>query len=386
MRVLLVTLTNVLPFALTKVLNPALDYSAIVVDEVDEAKKSLSDFPQLRDKIFPFHELKECIEQTHYHALLFMCENPAWYAIIEQIKEYGVRSNKFLNVHLACETSKSHFVLERNLRYYKEHAAEFEMFATGGCYAALGLDNKKFKYKLFNMGKGSQDVYYDYQVVKFILDQNSRVGGRLKYALIGLAPFHFHYDSSKTAYECSILQYYIALNDLHNFWLPAEKYKRIFREEFLNIRLPLENIDLNNIFYQKSSSTKFVDINARINARKRIDVWQNKKFPDTVKENFQILDDYLTLCEKNNVRPIMFLPPLTEAYMRYFNRQILDEFYYLVSEIQKNHPKSVFFDGWKLEGFSDDYFVDVDHMNLNYAAKFSEILNGVIEQLESEEK
>ena len=386
MRVLLITLTDVLPFVLTNVLNPALDYSAIVVDEVDKAKKSLSDFPQLRDKIFPFYELKECIEKTHYHAVLFMCENPAWYAIIEQIKEYGVSSNKFLNVHLACATSKGHFLLERNLRYYKEHAAEFEMFATGGCYTALGLDNTKFKYKLFNMGKGSQDLYYDYQIAKFILDQNSRVGGRLKYALIGLAPFHFHYDASRTSFVCSVLQYYIAFKDLHNFWLPIEQYKNLFSEEFLNIRLPLENIDLNNIFYQKSSSNKFVDINARVNARKRIDVWKDRSYPSTVKENFQIFDDYLTLCEKNNIRPIMFNPPLTEGYMRYFDRQKLDEFYYLVSELQKKHPKAVFCDGWKFEGFSDDYFVDVDHMNLNYAAKFSEILNGVIEQLESEQK
>ena len=127
-----------------------------------------------------------------------------------------------------------------------------------------------------------------------------------------------------------------------------------------------------------------MDINARVNARKRIDVWKDRSYPSTVKENFQIFDDYLTLCEKNNIRPIMFNPPLTEGYMRYFDRQKLDEFYYLVSELQKKHPKAVFCDGWKFEGFSDDYFVDVDHMNLNYAAKFSEILNGVIEQLESE--
>lgn len=378
----MVTLTETLTYALTQVLSPELEYCAIVVDEPDIAKKNLTN-ESLRDKIFPLYELKECIQNNDYDAFLFMFAHPVWYILIEQIREYGVHSNKCINIHLSYSTKETAFLLDKNLRYYKEHAAEFEMFATGGCYAELSLDNTKFRYKLFNLGNGSQDLYYDYQVAKFLIAQNSRVGGKLKYALIGLAPFLFHYDASKTSSYVSIFQYLIALNDLHNFWLPIEQYKKLFREEFLNTRLPLENINLNNLFYKKADSIKCMDINARVYARKRIDIWTpQKSYPETVKENVKILDDYLTLCEKNNVRPIMFLPPLTEAYMRYYNKEKLEEFYSFVNQLQKKHSSSVFFDGWKLKDFSDDYFTDVDHMNLNYAAKFSEILNGVIENLE----
>ena len=382
MRVLLMTLTETLPYSLTQVFSPELEYCAIVVDEPDIAKKKLANEP-IRDKIFPLYELKECIQNNDYDAFLFMFAHPVWYTLIEQIREYGVQSNKCINIHLSYSTKERHFLLDKNLRYYKEHAAEFEMFATGGCYAKLSLDNTKFRYKLFNLGNGTQDLYYDYQVAKFLIAQNSRVSGKLKYALIGLAPFLFHYDASKTSSYVSIFQYLIALNDLHNFWLPIEQYKKLFREEFLNTRLPLENINLNNLFYKKADSIKYMDINARVYARKRIDIWRpQKSYPETVKENVKILDDYLTLCEKNNVRPIMFLPPLTEAYMRYYNKEKLEEFYSLVNQLQKKHSSSVFFDGWKLEGFSDDYFTDVDHMNLNYASKFSTILNNVIENLE----
>ena len=124
-------------------------------------------------------------------------------------------------------------------------------------------------------------------------------------------------------------------------------------------------------------------VDARVNMRKRIDIWtKSKSYPETVKQNVKNLDDYLTLCEKNNVRPIMFLPPLTEAYMRYFDKEKLEEFYSLVNQSQKKHPSSVFLDGWKLEGFSDGYFSDADHMNINYAAKFSEMFNSMIENLE----
>ena len=216
MKVILVALSELFPFIFTQVLNPALDYCAIVVDEPEDAKKHLENNPQLRDKVFPLYELKECIQNNDYDAFLFMWEHPtSWYSLIEQIREYGVHYNKFVNINFSYATKEKIFLLERALRYYKEHAAEFEMFSTGGCYTALGLDNTKFRYKLFNLGKGSQDLYYDCQVAKFLLEQNSRAGGRLKYALIGMAPFIFHYDSSKTSYVCSMMQYCVALNDLH---------------------------------------------------------------------------------------------------------------------------------------------------------------------------
>ena len=146
MRVLLITFSEVVNFALTQVFNPDLKYSAIVVEDTELAKKNLSDSPQLHEKIYPFYELKECIENTYYDAVLFTCENSAvWLGIIEQIREYGVPANKFVNMNFSPSTKNKHFLLERNLRYYKEHAAEFEMFATGGCYIALGLDNTKFR-------------------------------------------------------------------------------------------------------------------------------------------------------------------------------------------------------------------------------------------------
>ena len=62
--------------------------------------------------------------------------------------------------------SWDNFLLERSLRYFKEHAAEFEMFATGISYVEKCLDVTRFKRKLFNFGRGSQDLYYNFQVSK----------------------------------------------------------------------------------------------------------------------------------------------------------------------------------------------------------------------------
>ena len=175
------------------------------------------------------------------------------------------------------------------------------------------------------------------------------------------------------------MQYAIAFNDLHNFWLPVEDYKKIFRVEYLSYKLPYDSPM--TCVRPLSTTVEHINLNARIEARDRMDIWKGRRFPATKIEYEKILDDYLTLCEKNNVRPIMFLPPVTEGYRKFFDKQLLDEFYCSVRDAQRKHPASGFFDGWNLLQFPDSDFWDTDHLNIVGAAKFSSILNDVIENL-----
>lgn len=173
------------------------------------------------------------------------------------------------------------------------------------------------------------------------------------------------------------MQYLIAFNDLHNFFVPVDFYKKFIRAEYLLMKLPLEPFD-----YGAVPLNKKMDQQSRLNARNTIDGWADKNYPDTRDENIKILDDYLTLCGRNRIRPIMFLPPMTEGYIKHFNKQKLDEFHYLIGQACKKHPYAVFIDGWKLQGFTDRDFYDVFHLNIIGAAKFSTFLNSVIEKLD----
>ena len=169
MRVLLVTFSEILPFALTKVLNPTLEYGAIVVDEPDISKKMFENIPQLRDKIFPFYDLKECIENFYYDFVLCVSDDRNAWNVNQRFIKYDLPKNKYVNVCLSSGTCNG-FIKERTLRYYKEHVSDFEMFSTGVCYTGMGLDITKFKYKLFNFGRSGNDLYYDYQTAKFVLN------------------------------------------------------------------------------------------------------------------------------------------------------------------------------------------------------------------------
>ncbi len=168
MRVLLVTFTDLLPLAFMKVLNPALDYCAIVVDEPDIAKKMLANVPQLRDRIFPFYELKECIKDSYYDSVLCISDGRNAWDVHEKFIQHKLPNNKYINICLDNNGTCNGFLKEKTLQYYRKHATEFEMFATGICYIGMGLDIQQFKLKLFNFGRSGNDLYYDYQTAKFV--------------------------------------------------------------------------------------------------------------------------------------------------------------------------------------------------------------------------
>ncbi len=200
--------------------------------------------------------------------------------------------------------------------------------------------------------------------------------------MIGFFAHHIYYDESKAiSQNCRQLQYAIALNDIHNFWLPIKKYRSLFRDEYWKFKLSVDDVEIDRATVIGNYLQQNIGFKERIESRTTIDEWKDKNFPETVSENIKILDDYLTLCEKNKIVPVMCLPPMTEGYKKHFSRKKLDEFYCLVQDALNKHNTAKFFDGWQLEGFSDADFLNVDHANISGATKFSTAVNNFIEQL-----
>ncbi|MBR6712417.1 MAG: hypothetical protein IKI76_05405 [Selenomonadaceae bacterium] len=162
MRVLLVTTENKLSEKLN-VLNPELEYCAVVVDEVESAKEILGQVGLSKDLLYPMSNLRECVESLNYDYVL--CVQGSFYDCKNDIlRQYNVPTEK-----IACFaglTLTANFEREHLLRYYREHCQDFEMFATGISTAYEGINCTKFKRKLFKFAKPSQDLYYDYSFAK----------------------------------------------------------------------------------------------------------------------------------------------------------------------------------------------------------------------------
>ena len=151
MRVLLVTTENKLSEKLN-VLNPELEYCAVVVDEVESAKEILGQVGLSKDLLYPMSNLRECVESLNYDYVL--CVQGSFYDCKNDIlRQYNVPTEK-----IACFaglTLTANFEREHLLRYYREHCQDFEMFATGISTAYEGINCTKFKRKLFKFAKQS---------------------------------------------------------------------------------------------------------------------------------------------------------------------------------------------------------------------------------------
>lgn len=368
MKILLVTSAKKLEEKFAA-LNPELEYCAIVTDDVKSAKKFLESTGLSEVPLYPMKNLKKCLENLDYDYIVPVQEQIYSAEIMQELSKYNAPKRKVIS--FAALNHEINFMTECRLRYYKEHAQEFEIFVTGISGAYYGVDVSQFKRKTINLAKPSQDLYYDFQIAKTVLS----VDNRIRYALINLAPHSFHYDLSQVfRYRCIFLNYFTAFNDLHNFFMPVDVYKNFFSEKYLARKLPIDNLDPNGGKSEKIMNQQ--DIEAPVAG------WRGKYYPKTRDENIKILDDYLTLCEENNIIPIMFRAINSERYMAEYDETLLEEFDRLVCMACLNHPSAIFINGWHLKGFTYDDFWDHIHLNVQGAKKFSAYLNDFIEKLE----
>ena len=370
MKLLLVTTANKLAEKLA-VLSPELGYCAAVVDNVNSAKEIFAQVGLPQVPLYPMKTLKKRVETLEYDYVLLVQDKFYSLGIIRKLQSCGLPTDKLIS--FAQLPGRGNWQTERPLRYHREHAQDFEIFATGTSPTEKAIDIRQFKRKAINFATSSQDLYYNFQIAKAVIKS---AGDALRYALIGIAPYSFHFDLSKTyVFKSRVLPYLIAFDDIHNLPVPFDTYKKFLRAEWLTKKPSIEKVNLNGVKSKRVMEEKAI-VDGQTNT------WNGKYYPATRDENIKILDDYLTLCEENNVRPIMMRVINSEKYMANFNKELLDEFLVLVEQACQKHPSARFVDGWKLEGFTYNDFFDHGHMNVHGAAKFSAYLNDFIEQLE----
>ena len=168
---------------------------------------------------------------------------------------------------------------------------------------------------------------------------------------------------------------------MHNFSLSYDELTKVFQLGFLHqldddFKKYNDNHKENLKIFEQNISFDFA-----LQARNKIDHWKDRQYPATVEENKKILDDYLTLLEKCNIQPILFLPPMVKEYEKNFSKEKIDELFAYLNELYRRH-NFIFVNGWAMNDFDDHDFFDIDHLNINGARKFSSKLNEIIMKLE----
>ena len=373
-RIVLITFIPQLLDRCLSVLNPHnVDVGAIITLPMLE-NESVVKKHQLDCPLVPYWQMKECLEQMYFD-YIFICDgitseyngqegSPP--EVENDLLNLNVEKNKIVNL-MALYNSQI-YNLANPMRHYLNTNNNYELFITGLSYAEVGIDATGFDFPAINFACSSQDLFFDYEITKLILTKGN---SRFKKALIGLAPYSFHYDLSYTNDRHRILGYYPVVKNAHNYSLSNRDIELIFNDLFKGI---YNRIDAQlNIELVKNKNENRMDIHQCLAARRHAESWNYKDYPATVVENKKILKELLLLCRKNDIIPIVVLFPFTSIWRKFFARKKIDQLYHILKDMAKEVPFE-FLNYYDSPHFADTDFYDVEHLNIYGAQKMTELI------------
>ncbi|WP_242824655.1 D-alanyl-lipoteichoic acid biosynthesis protein DltD [Clostridium tyrobutyricum] len=291
--------------------------------------------------------------------------------IYGQLIDMGIGNNKILQFSV---------FMDNYFNYYKYNIDNFissndtiEIVTTGISYASAGFREDICCKKSFKFAFGSQDLFYDYHTVKYILDNFPQKRNNIKYVLIGLCYYSFQYDMSLSAMANKTILYYPVLKIGHHFRNVEKVYEDYKVNKYIADNIFRKNKDSSYDF--KWNLPTLEDYNDKWKVGKEAAERDcNKDYPETAAEYERIFMDYLELLKMYNIKPIVVVYPVTKYYSKYFSARIETEFHSIIDRVKKKYDFQ-YMDYFRSDYFKDSDFGDVSHLNWIGAEKFTNILN-----------
>lgn len=296
------------------------------------------------------------------------------YEIFEQLIKMGISKEKIFLFDTYFNLVKEELIFDGMMENYNNRISEFNCFATGISYAYCGINSEVCNDKLCKLCLPSQDLFYDYKLAQYFIE-NSKV--KIKYCILGMCYYSFEYDLSLSRQKYCINRYTKLINDVHNY-----KYTDIVTfNKKIKIKDCLNNEQIKEYWIKYLDHLKFDSIAKLSSNDKRgkelatIDC--NKKYPKTKQENKDILQKYLKLLQKHDIKPIIVVFPASTYYTKHFSKKIEEEFNENIDKLLEKY-KFKYLDYFRSDFFDDDDFCDVSHLNEKGSIKMMGILNDMI--------
>lgn len=280
------------------------------------------------------------------------------------LTDCGVPENNIINFELISHLSTDWI---KNLRCVENHGADF--FATGNSCTEFGLYLKNIPCigGGVNLADSNQDLLQSYLTAKYIFEHVKP--GTIKFVLIGLSPYSFHYDNAKdfSAYPHN-LQYMLALNapaqNQHDRLLQA-----LVSDNVKNIFAPynLKQANLNS--ERRNTKNLELSVKSLINWKIEQDNLTAQFRPQAVEQNLQILKEYIKLCLENGAKPVGVVFPFSPIVRQNYSEEILTIFRLMIRQLEESYDFTCV-DMFNLR-LSYDCFFDAVNLNRNGAATAS---------------
>lgn len=293
--------------------------------------------------------------------------------IFTQLISYGVSQEKILEY--INFINNRHNCLEYKMNLFENDISIYETLVTGISYFVSGINGDILKHRGINFAFDSQDLYYDYNIAKYLFENYNT---NIKYTIIGLSYYAFQYDLSLSSMKDNIKLYYPKLKKSHNMQYYDYDYDRICINNIIADKILKKSNDGNYMIDSKIIPLTKHNEDFDLLGKKQAELDCNKNYPMTVKENIEVFKKYLSLLYKNNIKPIVVVCPVSKYYSKYFSTRLKDEFFEIMHEVRKE-CKFQYIDYFESDLFDDSMFYDVSHLTFEGGKKFTQILNNEIE-------
>ncbi|MDD7794389.1 nucleoside-diphosphate sugar epimerase/dehydratase [Clostridium sp. 'White wine YQ'] len=254
-------------------------------------------------------------------------------------------------------------------------------FITGISYAEVGIDTAQLSYDAINVAVSSQDLFYDYQWAKMILN-NQDIGADVRFAIIGMSYYSFEYDLSKSSLKDRVYKYYPFFRESRNHTVPqeiidnyvkfeqasSEIFKKDYNSTFYNLLKAINESSWNNNVSNVMNKEK-IEKDKTVIERDC-----NKDYPETVVENTKILREYILLLKSKKIKPIIVICPTSKVYYTNFSERIKEEYKSIMNKMKDEFDVEIL-DYFDSTDFLDEDFYHISHLNKNGAIKFTKLLN-----------
>ena len=280
----------------------------------------------------------------------------------------------------------------------------------GSSHSMNGINEQGLKAagKAIQFSISSQDLYFDFLHIKKAFSEGKCIPKR---CLINIGYYTMYQDVSKAEFMKQFIPHvYMNLfgdEGKHNY-LDAISVNPISKIEYDEAMFPLHmvkqwcefwsnSVILENGTYYNSilkRQTNDLPCVSKVNlnqlsseekmdiAKDRTENGHNKhvKYENTHRENISIVKDMVEFLNDHGVTPLFFITPYTRYYNEYIFKGYKEDIFRILDSLE--FPVELFDMNDYQDNFSDEDFLDSDHLNDIGAQKATEMLNSYLELLE----
>lgn len=248
----------------------------------------------------------------------------------------------------------------------------YEGIVLGNSHALRGIIAENLNYNTISLANVSQSIIVDKLWMEEVLERQ-----QLKFIILNfsVATFTGNIYTSKESWRIKDYNIYTSLqldySPQYNFellnGLEEDKLQKV--KDYLNGDIFIET----NFLSKGSNPTDIYRSNFEedaITTSKRHTAKLNH-----IESNKKILNTIIALSKKNNFKIIMVTPPSHNSYRKLIPQSLKEDMFKFLNHVDSHHDNLYWFNYFESDRFKDEHFKDSDHLNLNGAQLFTEIIN-----------